>query len=313
MVKEIRITNVQTDESIVLTKDGKEGYVIDNIDWSSPEVQRQTFKIPYQIGEFVEGQTIGVRNPSIIGYVIADIEQKSETWEQYLKEQETILEDLKEKLDKVCNIQDDLLIEVNGYKLKARMESPIRYSINEDENNEVLCMFYLQCICYEPMFYKESTNVSLAVIDGKFLFPLEIPKGKDFVFGEIAKKKAVEIKNKGDIDAGCIINIKAIGGIVKNPKIYNINSGEFFELENVQIDDGDYVIINTNVGCEDVYIFKSKQSKKQSLIGFIKNGSSFFKIKRGTNIYAYSVDDMYINNISVSVEFTEQFINIRGM
>jgi len=133
------------------------------------------------------------------------------------------------------------------------------------------------------------------------------------VFGEIIKRRSVPILNSGDSDAGCAITIFADGGIVKDPKIYIIQTEEFLEFKDVTLQPGDYITVTTETGKENAIWHDASEIKEINVIGHLTNDSKFIKIKKGTYDYAYSVDEQYMSNVDVKVEFEEQYFNIRGM
>lgn len=311
----MKINNIVTNESIELSKSGG-NYILDSVDWDSPIVTTNTYRVPYQIGESQSGVIVGTRSPVITGYVIADIKEHEYigmSWDEYYETQERMIEEQKLYLDKFFSIYQDLRIEVNGYYLDARPTKPIAYSSLEIENNEVLCLFVVQLECYNPLFYKDKKNVSLAMTKAMFHFPLVIPKNKKLIFGEVMRRKSVNIKNDSDIDEGCIIRINATGGTVENPKIYNVNTGEYIGFENVTLNDGDYLTVTTKVGEENAIKHELATGKDESIIGKLIDGSKFLQIQKGESFYAYEVLEQYKNNIEINLEFTEHFFNFRGM
>lgn len=315
MINRVNVLNIVTNKSIDIDKGGKE-YILEEIDWDSPSVSMNTYRVPYQIGETLSGVMVGIRKPTIIGYVIADMSNVSSlgmTWEEYYKIQEQKIEESKLFLDKMFSIFQDVVINANGYYLNARPIHPPKYSISETENNEVQCKFELSFECYEPLFYKNSKTIDLALVEGKFKFPLIIPEKKGIIMGEVMKRQSMNIENNGDIDIGCVIKITANGGIVKDPKIYNVNTGEYIGFENVTLNDGDYVTITTTIGEENAIKHDIGTAKDISVIGNITKGSKFIKVKHGNNFYAYEVSQEFKNNIEVSINFMERYFNVKGM
>ena len=293
----------------------KPPFVIDTIDWDMPSVSMDSYRVPFQVGTTLSGVTVGTRKPTVTGYITANLEQEEilgMTWKEYFEKQEKAIQDNKMKLDKLISVYQDVLIIVGEYFLKARPTQSPKYSTDMKENNEVLCYFSLEFECYNPLFYKGSKHVNLAAISGGFHFPLIIPPEK-IMFGEIFRRQSINIENNGDADVGCIIRIKANGGVVKNPKIYNVNTNEFLEFDGVTLDNGDYITIKTDIGEENAIKHDISTATDISIIGNLKSKSSFFQIKQGSNFYAYSVAEDYVNNIEVSIEFIERYFNLKGM
>lgn len=319
MINSITLTNTDTQEEIELNKGGNGRFVLDSIDWDMPTIEQETYRVPFQIGKTLEGMTVGTRKPSIVGYVIADtanINPSGTTWKEYLEEQERQIEENKLQLDKVISIYQDVLITVGGYHILARPTQPPKYSTDETENNEVCCLFTLEFECYNPLFYKEQKHINLSHVDGMFHFPLVLTSDKadeHVVFGEIMKRQSVAVENAGNVDVGCRIVIKADGGIIKTPEVYNVNTGEKISFYDLELQDGDYITINTEVGEESIILHVASTGEEKSVLGNMNVESTLLKIKRGTYYYSYNVDEQYKNNLEMYIEYTERFYNVRGM
>ena len=316
MINKVNILNIITNNSLELDRAGNM-FVLDEIDWDSPSVSMETYRVPYQVGKTLAGVMVGTRKPTITGYIIADMSKQSPlgmTWTEYYDLQEQMIEESKLVLDKVISIYQDVQIEANGYYLDARPTQPPKYSNKEKENNKVLCYFELEFECYNnPLFYQSSKTVNLATIIGKFHFPLVIPRTEKLIFGEIMRRQSMSIENNGDANAGCVIKISANGGSVKDPKVYNVNTGDYIGFENVTLQDGDYITITTDIGEENAIKHIAETAENFSVVGSITQGSKFIQIQQGSSFYAYDVGEEYRNNIEVSVMFTEKYFNVRGM
>lgn len=315
MIESIKCRNVVTQKEITIEKSAKV-FVLDEIDWDSPSVSMESYRVPYQVGQTLAGVTVGTRKPTVTGYIVADtsnINSLGKKWSEYLNEQKQQIEESKIELDKMFSIYQDVVIEANGYYITGRPTQPPKYSTKEKENNEIMCYFELEFECYNPLFYSKSKMVGLTTTNGGLHFPLIIPIKEGVVFGKIAKKQSINITNDGNSDVGCTIKVSASGGIVKNPKVYNVNTGQFISFDNVTLQDGDYITITTSIGEENAIQHVAATSTNVSLIGDISVGSEFIQIKQGSYYYAYEVDEQYENNIDVSIEFMERYFNIRGM
>lgn len=319
MINSLKLMNIETQEEIELNKGGNGKFVLDSIDWDMPTIEQETYRVPFQIGKTLEGMTVGTRKPSLVGYVVANtanINPSGTTWEEYLSVQEKEIQENKLYLDSVISIYQDILITVGDYHILARPTQPPKYSTDETENNEVLCLFTLEFECYNPLFYIEQKHINLSHVDGMFHFPLILTSDKTdehVVFGEIMKRQSVACENNGDVDVGCKIVIKASGGIVRTPKVYNVDTGEYISFYDLDLDDGDYITINTEVGEESIILHDSSTGENKSIIANMNVESTLFDIKKGTYHYSYEVDEQYKNNLEMYIEYTERYYNIKGM
>lgn len=319
MVRDIIIKNVVTGEQIELHSDSG-NYIIDSIDWDSPSIEDETYRVPYQIGETMTGFDIGTRSPSITGYVISDIEAKSmlgRTWQEYYDEQQENILEAKRVLNRIISVYQDIQIQVGGYYLDCRPSSPVKYSTRETENNEVLCMFTINLKCYSPLFYSDLKTVQMATIDGKFRFPLiltETLNDEYVVFGEISTQKTVTAENNGEAEVGCRIVVRAVGGSEDEISIYNVNTGEFIGLEGLGMNSGDTLTINTENTQESVVLQIAGTGEQKSVIGNVTNGSTFLKIPIGEGLFSYQVGDGGSANVlEIYMEYTEKYFNIPEM
>lgn len=315
MIDTITIQNTVTSEQIEVSKMGSSVYVLDSIDWDECSIDFSSFSVPHQIGEFYNGVNVGTREPEITGYIIADksaINKSGLTWNEYYNQQLQQINDTKEQFDKLINIYEDITVTAGEYMITGRPTRPPKYSIKETENNTVECYFTITIRCFNPLFYKGDRSVSLASVTDMFHFPLEIPSS-GVVFGDIQQRSSIEVTNNGDVDSGCIITITAIAGGVSDPSVYNVNTGESMGFSGVTMAVGDTITINTNTGEESAVWHKIAENQDVSLIGYRTNGSTFFKVLKGTYSYAHSVDEADVNNVAVTIAFREQYFNLRGM
>ena len=318
MVNEIRIVNIKTNEAIVVNR--SEGqYILDTMDWDSPSVSPETYRVPYQIGETLLGIVVGTRKPTLTGYVVADLSTEESlglTWEQYFQRQREKIDDAQEVLDRVLSVFQDVRIEVSGYYLDARITQPVKYSSLEQENNEVMCLFQVDFECYNPLFYADKKTVQLASVNGMFRFPFITTEqsGDEYtVFGEIAQRQSVLVENKGQAPVGCIITVRALGGTVQNPKIYNVNTGDLIAFDGISLDDGDVLIIDTEKGEESAVLHDSSEGEDVSVVGYLTEGSTFLKVEQGSSLYSYEVGEGQQTLLEISLEYTEKYFNFRGM
>lgn len=312
MVKELKLFNLVTKREIELKED--EGVLIlDTVDWGSPGVEFNRYRVPHQIGETISGLLVGVREVTITGYVVADFDNIPDTgidWSEYLGYQEKSIEQTKSGLNRVVSIYQDMEIVTGEYTIVGRPEQPVKYSFDYKENNEVQCFFTLILLCYDPMFKRGKTLVELSTFVNKFHFPLIIPEPEGMIFGEVFPQTAALVENNGDVPVGCRIVMRAHGGVVRNPKILDVNTGEFMAFEGVMLSNDESVIINTVKGEENA--IKQTVTGEESLIGNVVSGSTFLQIAVGSEYYFYDMDGSE-QNLYTTIEFSERYFNLAVM
>lgn len=312
MVREVLIKNLETENEILLCADHG-AYIIESIDWGSPEIVLGSYRVPKQIGNFEKGVVVGNREIVITGYVRAekkDLNKLGKTWKEYYADQEKQIEESKLFLDQIFSVYQTLKIETNGYFINGKAEFPVKYSFVNGENNEVLCLFTVSVLCFDPMFKKGITAIAMMPLKKMFHFPLIIPEESGVVFGELADWVSKKMENNGDVPVGCVIRMEAYGGTVRNPKLINVSRNEYIGFANVVLAENDYILINTKKGEESVVKYSS--GYPSSLIGNLLEGSTFLQIYQGGDYFHYDMDGSE-TNLHTTVEYSETFFNFRGM
>lgn len=320
MIQELQIINKVNGQQLSLAMDGSTQYVLDELDWDVPSVSFSTYRVPFQIGVSLSGVELGTRKPSITGYVVSRVRGREflgRGWNEFLEAQLQDVEQKKYELNRVINPLQDVRIVVGEYFIEGRPSNAVKFSNKENENNEVLCMFTIDIDCFSPMFrLNKGKQTVLARVQPKFRFPW-ILKETGNIMGVVSNQKIINVINDGDCDIGGIIKLEAIGGTVKNPTIFNVDTQEQFMIR-LELDDGDYLLINTKIGEENVIHHDANylgtgQSKDENVIGDVLEGSSFLQFKQGSNLYGYSVEEGSDVFVNLTIDMDEQFLNLKGM
>ncbi|SJZ57170.1 phage distal tail protein [Anaerorhabdus furcosa] len=151
---------------------------------------------------------------------------------------------------------------------------------------------------------------NIAAITPMFTFPLGMINFNESgsknlgyqVMGYNTLSKEVLLNNKGDVPTGVEIHFIAKRGVVKNPKITLLSSGEFIEVVQ-DMAKNDVIVVNTNVGKKGitkngVNIFKEKNKL-----------STFFQLELGDNKIAYDALENY-TNLDVRVYYTPKYLGV---
>lgn len=320
MIQELQIINKVNGQQLSLARDGSTQYVLDEIDWDVPSVSFSTYRVPFQIGVSLSGVELGTRKPSITGYVVSRVHGREflgRGWNEFLEAQLQDVEQKKYELNRVINPLQEIRIVVGEYFIDGRPSNAVKFSNKENENNEVLCMFTIDVDCFSPMFrLNKGKQTVLARVQPKFRFPW-ILKETGNIMGVMSNQKIINVINDGDCDIGGIIKFEAIGGTVKNPTIFNVDTQEQFMIR-LALDEGDYLLINTKIGEENVIhhdanYFGTGQSKDENVIGDVLEGSSFLQFKQGSNLYGYSVEESSDVFVNLTIDMDELFLNLKGM
>ena len=158
----------------------------------------------------------------------------------------------------------------------------------------------IDILCPQPYWVGVNDDIiSFSGIEGLFEFPFSIPE-EGISFSEIVLSQERDIYNSGDVEVGCVIEIRAIGD-VGNPRIYDAVTGEhLFINQNMEL--GDKIVINTIRGQKSIYMI-DHNGTKTNLIGKITAGSSWIQLTPGDNLLTVDAvthfENMYVTVTTV--------------
>lgn len=134
--------------------------------------------------------------------------------------------------------------------------------------------------CPKPFFNgSENEVVDFSSVNPLFEFPFSIEE--PIPFSELLIEQEKDIINNGDVETGVLIIMRARGNLT-NPTIYNVETNEYFTL-NVSMVEGDEIQINTKK--KEKSVVKISNGVTTNIIGNLKNGSTWFQLNPGDNIF----------------------------
>lgn len=297
MVEQITIKNKVLGKSLAIARESTPDYVLKSVDWGVIKASYKSYRFLNEIGEFVTNISLGTRDLTIEGWVLAGNKE--------------LMTRRKNFLNLFFNPQHLLTLEYKTYSIDFLCESTIRYSTKESENNEVVCAFKVEGFCADPLFSSLVENkIPAASTDGAFHFPLimsqepAVPGG--VIFGERKPSLIVKAVNNGSVVVGMRIVFFAKGSVV-NPKITNAETQRFFKI-NKTLEVGEIVEINTNTGSKSVKGFlggvESNYFKYKDL------DSDWLQLQLGENFLRYGADAQE-ENLDVFVYFYDKFLEVQ--
>lgn len=157
-------------------------------------------------------------------------------------------------------------------------------------------------ICPFPYFIDVNSDITeFSITTDCFEFPFSIP-AEGIPFSNTIINSTKSVINNGDVESGLIIQLHATSTVL-NPKIYNEDTNEYFIL-NVEMHEGDDIIINTNKGEKGVaHIIDGLTT---NIINKVEPGSSWFVIEPGDNIFLYSADE-YPENLRCTFVHSDKY------
>lgn len=156
--------------------------------------------------------------------------------------------------------------------------------------------------CPKPYFNGATDSVQeFAAIEDLFEFPFDIAE-EGTEFSDLLLGLEKSIINNGDVETGVVITLQATGSVV-TPKIYNVETAESFIL-NTTLQAGDLVTINTRQGEKAITLLRNGVSS--NLIGALEQGSSWFILNPGDNVFTVAAD-ANPENMIVTFTVTDQY------
>lgn len=195
-----------------------------------------------------------------------------------------------------------LLIETDNRKAEiegiVETNDPDIFSQNEGSD--------ISIICPDPYFRSAGDNAITVTmfygIEPMFEFPFSNESTEEplLIMGNMTQRTEAVIPYSGDADTGLTILIYAIGE-VSNITVYNLDTRESVRLEDEKliamtgskIHQGDEVIIRTDTGHKGVTLLRD--GHRYNILNCLGPHPSWFKITKGDNRFAYTVDSGLLN------------------
>lgn len=136
--------------------------------------------------------------------------------------------------------------------------------------------------CFSPYFVETSKSItSYNTVSYGFHFPFNITMLVPF--GGLSSTDHKSVLNKGTEDVGCTIRIKAIGGDVVNPVIYNQTTDKRMHIK-VTINSNDELLIKTAVGEKSILYIDDVALDKTNMIDSLDRTSDWITLVSGDNV-----------------------------
>lgn len=297
MVENIVLSNNELGQSLELDKTITPWFILDYINWGQIEANHSTNKYVGQHGESLVSNMLGTRDVELSGWVIARSDDDMSRRKMFL--------------NMFVNPLQEMTVAYNDYVVAFYPGTTIEYSDKTAENNEVVCKFMIEGTAYDPLFKDRSlSKAAAAQVVPMFHFPLVIPEQPDppggIVFGLIETSLTMNVVNNGSIGTGMVITFSARGS-VKNPRITNVNTQDYFAI-NKQLEAGETVTINTNVGSKSIRGYIDGETKNYFM--YRDFGSTWLQLDIGDNLFVRSADEN-VENLEVTIEFYNRYLEVQ--
>lgn len=293
MIMQIKVLNKTLMEEIEIGVD-KLGYILTSADLGQAEASNSTTPYINLVGQNVNATSLLPRDISIKGSVINNgvgIESK------------------KSKLCRLINPCDEIVITFGNYKITAKPDKSIIFSLEARRNNKRFCDFAIEATAYMPALKRITEEVfyySNAI--KRPLFPMVIPKNKGICFGIKAALNTQNLINDGDIETGFVCKMTAQYGDVINPKIINNKTGKYIEIM-LSLLKGDSIEVSTIAGDKYVKFVRGKSemdvfkciTKKSTMSMTLNTGQNDITITAAINA----------TNLSSLIKLTPLYLEVQ--
>lgn len=242
-----------------------------------------------QDGANLIDQKLAIRNLTLECTVIG----KSK--EDYLKYRRDIIRILNPKIAGTILYEND----VGAYQIDVIPEFVPKFGDNEVKGIRRLAPFTIILKALDPYWTDKSeidAEIPMAREEALLEFPLEITN--DFEFSRLIAGDVIEIQNNGDVSVGAVFTIN-VNGILKNPRLYNVLTQEYFALNGTFVT-GTKIRISTLRGKKRVEEDTGDGQGYRNIMTKRKVESTFLQIETGINYLQLQADE--------GVEFTTSFI-----
>jgi len=160
----------------------------------------------------------------------------------------------------------------------------------------------ISILCPKPHFINLSNSmIDFSSIVPLFEFPFSIEEA-GIEFSKLLVNQTKSIINNGDVSTGMLIELKAVG-LVLNPKIYNVETGESIILD-IEMQSGDIVRVNTNAGEKSITMIVD--GVESNIINRMRYGSKWLQLESGDNIYLYTADE-FPENLTCTFIYQDKY------
>lgn len=173
--------------------------------------------------------------------------------------------------------------------------------------NGVFQGFTIHLLCLDP-FWRETTESKddIASWLKNFQFELEIPQETGIELGYREPSLIVNVYNGGDVQTGIQIDLRAIATVV-DPKILNINTGEFIKFNDLTLLADDVLTISTHYGNKRITL--TRAGSKKDAFKYLDIDSTYIQLALGDNLFRYEAEEN-AEGLEVSIYHTNKYLGV---
>lgn len=172
-------------------------------------------------------------------------------------------------------------------------------SLDIPDSNQPNKFATISLLCPDP-FFRDVQEFTKNMADTIPLFtaPFALPPHGRALSVRVFQQEAT-IVNPGDKDTGLTIVFHAARGTVTNPRLDNLTTGEYVQV-NITLSQGQKLVVNTNRGSKGVLLNGVNKSHLKD------RESTFFQMRTGENVLKYSAESGQ-SNLDVYPKWTAEY------
>lgn len=167
--------------------------------------------------------------------------------------------------------------------------------------------FTVQLLCLDPFWREESeSRDDIASWIGSFEFEIEIPIATGVELGYREPSLIVNVYNSGDVKTGMRVDFRATG-TVTNPKILNVDTGEFIKFNNLTLLAGDVLTVSTYYGKKQINL--KRNGLTSDAFRYLDVDSTYIQLALGDNLFRYEAEDN-AEGLEVSIYHNNKYLGV---
>lgn len=167
--------------------------------------------------------------------------------------------------------------------------------------------FTIQLLCCDPFWREEKeSRADIASWIGAFEFAVEIPQDTGMELGYREPSLIVNVYNSGDVKCGMRVDFRATG-TVTNPKILNVDTGEYIKFNNLSLIAGDVLTISTYYGKKTITLTQSGTTSDG--FRYLDVDSTYIQLSLGDNLFRYEADSN-AESLEVSIYHNNKYLGV---
>lgn len=237
---------------------GKDGGIVCDVNFGEGLVVNMSLTQGFkQVGESVQGKSVGGRTIKVKGVVFNDVRTRKELMR-----------------DVFAPFTAGYLIFENKYKIRVHVKSTPSFSTNKMDGR-----FMLQLFAPDPFFYSLTEQSEfVGEVEPRFSFPINY--AKPHVFGETSPRRDLLLNNTGNVPVPYSLELTSISGST-NPVLTNLSTFEFLKINgSLGIDDKIKIYRNEDGNLRADLIHDGETT---DILSWIDEGSNFYSLNPGEN------------------------------